>query len=172
VALKDQNCHQQAFSRIKLNMLEIEHIIEQLDKQLDSSGLYESDFDKSNEINRLILTEWQGRFDQAVLDDFKKHRQLDVSCFDAHFELFGNQGATVWTMRVIVNDETADPKLSFWLKSVINHKILKAFLEEICIRQPYYKGSNPQAKILFDKLKAKVQQGYESTIQIRELLMT
>src|SRR6185295_831988 len=133
-------------------MLHLENIIAQLDHYLNESGLYEADLNKSEEISAKILADWKDRFEQAVRSDFIELLQLDASCSNVFFELFGDQGATIWTMRVVVNDDKADPKLSFWVKSVINYRISKAFLEEVCIRQTNYNGSSLQARILYNKL--------------------
>ena len=93
-----------------------------------------------------------------------------VSIPSSHFELFGDQGATVWRNQIIVEDDSAQFKLTFWFKAIVNHKIARFTPDETNIRQPKYSGVNVGAAALFEKLKSIQKNGYESSMEAKELL--
>lgn len=152
-------------------MLQTEKIINELDQYLQESRFYYADDDKSELLSNEIYDKWKDRFSNAIKQDFFEFLHLKVSLTDDKFELFGDQGASVWWNRITVEDDSVPVKLSFWMKAVINYKKNRLALEENSLRQAEYSGSNINMRNIFRKLKAAHKDGYESTITIRTVLL-
>lgn len=152
-------------------MLQTEKIINELDQYLQESRFYYADDDKAEVLSDEVYYQWKDRFSDAIKQDFFDHSHLKVSLSDDKFELFGDQGASVWWNRITVEDDSAPVKLSFWLKAVINHKKHRLALEENSLRQQEYSGANIDVRNIFRKLKGANKDGYESSITIRTVLL-
>ena len=152
-------------------MLQTEIIINELDQYLQESRCYYADDDEGELLSEEIGKKWKDRFSEAIKQDFFKHSQLSVLLSDDKFELFGDQGASIWWNRITVEDNSTPVKLSFWLKAVINYKKNRLSLDESSLRLQEYSGSKKNVGNLFRKFKAAHKGGYEPTITIRTALL-
>ena len=151
-------------------MLQTETTINELDQYLEHSGLYYSNEDKGQVLSDEVRSAWRNRFVDALKNDFLNYCQLQVTVSDDYFELFGDQGATVWVNKIVVEDNSAIVKLSFHFKAVINYRRNRLALTEHCLRLQTYPGSNVMIQGLFRKLKAAHVDGFEPSTTIRMLL--
>lgn len=149
-------------------MLQTDELVLSLHNHLSSSGAYELDEDAGS--SERIFEEWNGRLLTAIQEDFTQHIQVSLKFSDAFFELFSDQGATVWGVRATTLVDEPDPGLSFWVKCIIGHQQIKAYLTEEGQRMDKYYGDVQQLRLLFKRFKKAQQDRYESAILLRELL--
>lgn len=150
-------------------MLNTETELQNLDVYLTKSKLYSEKEYNAELINVRIVEEWRSRIESALKEDFQK-LQIDISCTESHFELFGDQGATVWSTRVIVNDHSSSEKIAVCLRAVVDYRVYRVFAEESVFRQQSYQGTNVQCELLFNRLKSVEKFGYSSDQPIAALL--
>lgn len=149
-------------------MLQTDEIVLSFHNFLLSSGTYDLDEDAGT--SDRIFAEWNDRILAAILEDFAQHAQVNLSFKDAYFELFGDQGATVWGVKATTVVDAPEPGFSFWVKCIINHQQAKAYLTEEGQRLDKYYEDDKQLRLLFKRFKKVRQDGYESTILLSELL--
>lgn len=149
-------------------MLQTDEIILTLHNSLLSSGTY--DLDEDVGAGDRIFAKWNDRILAALQEDFTLYAQVRLSFTDAYFELFGDQGATVWGVKATTVVAESEPGFSFWVKCIIGHQQTKAYLTEVGQRLDKYYGDDKKLRLLFKQFKRVQQDGYESAILLSELL--
>jgi len=149
-------------------MLQTDELELSLHNHLLASGSYDLDEDAC--VSEQIFTDWNDRLLAALQADFKHHAQVDLQFSDAFFELFGDRGETVWSVRATTVVDESEPGFSFWVKCIIGNQQSKAYLTEEGQRLDKYYGDDKQLRLLFKRFKKVQQYGYESTILLSELL--
>lgn len=149
-------------------MLQTDELINTLHNHLLASGAYDLDEDAGT--SDRIFEEWNDRLLTALQADFTQYAEVSLKFSDAFFELFSDQGATVWGVRATTEVDEPEPGLSFWVKCIIGHQQAKAYLTEEGQRMDKYYGDDQQLRLLFKRFKKAQQDRYESAILLRELL--
>ncbi len=149
-------------------MVQLNQTVISLNNFLTTSGYYLIDEDTGT--SEKIFSEWNDRLLSALQEDFAIHAQVNLSFTDAYFELFEDQGATVWGVKATTVVSETEPGFSFWVKCIINHQQVKTYLTEEGQRLDKYYGDDKQLRMLFKRFKKVQQYGYESTILLSELL--
>lgn len=150
-------------------MFKIEKELEDLDEHLELTGVYDSGESYAEALSKANVDEWKQKLESALSDDFQENLQIKLTCLESHFQLFSDQGATVWSTRCAVVDNSTASQLIFWFKAVLGHKNYKVIAEENLFRMERYEGSNEKCKLFFERLKPSNAFGFGSALRIVEL---
>ena len=149
-------------------MLEAEIVIAGLDQYLEDSKLYYASEEEAEPRSKEIKAKWVPRLSEALKKDFYNYTGSTVSVFDEEFELFGDQGASIWWCKITL--EGSHPVV-LSLKAIINYRKVLVSLSESSLRAENYSGRNKNIQKLFQKLKVASVDGYESRLLLKEVLV-
>lgn len=109
-------------------MLLLNQIISNLHDFLTTSGYYLLDEGAGKSVQ--VFNAWKDRLLTALQEDFALHAKVNLSFTNTYFELFGDQGATVWSVKAMTAVSETDHGFSFLVKCIICYQKVKAYLTD------------------------------------------
>jgi hypothetical protein len=149
----------------------LEESISKFEHFLRDHGYFEENDDNLETLNEQVLSKWDMPIKEAITNDFKAHLNISIGKIINLFDLYADQGATVFVSFVTLIDDNSTESLQVIIKAIVGQNKILTYLDSAYANVRSYSGHSSRLSKIFKTLKqADKNQGYFNPISFRSLL--